>query len=81
MLIVCNALGLAHVPVEETGFDLPAKYPDIDALLKRAEGDYPCGGKKEGIVIRPVVPVISKTLNDWLSFKVINNSFLLKNGE
>lgn len=81
MLHICKILGLAHVPVEETGSDLHAKYSDIDTLLKRAEGDYPCGGKKEGIVIRPVVPIMSKSLNDWLSFKVINNSFLLKNEE
>lgn len=78
MIHVCNILGTKHVPIEEVGHDLPAVYPDIDALLKRAEGDYPNGGKKEGIVIRPCEPVYSDTLHDYLSFKVINNSFLLK---
>lgn len=80
-LDVCRALGLVNVPIEETGHDLTAKYPNIDALLKRAEGEYTCGGKKEGIVIRPVEPIFSMSLNDLLSFKVINNSFLLKNKE
>ena len=80
MLDVCNALGLVHVPIEETGYDLTTKYPNVDALLKRAEGEYPRGGKKEGIVIRPATPVYSMSLNDLLSFKVINNSFLLKKG-
>lgn len=67
------------VPVEETGTNLAEKYPDTDALLVRAEGTYPNGGLKEGIVIRPTETVQSKILNGPLSFKVINNRFLLKN--
>ena len=78
MLTVCNALGLRNVPIEETGFDLPAKYPDVDAILKRSEGDYPNGGKKEGIVVRPVEPAFSALIGDYLSFKAVNNQFLLK---
>lgn len=81
MIRVCAALGLNHVPIEEVSNDLPAFYPDVDALLKRAEGEYPKGGKKEGIVIRPCEPVYSDAIRDYLSFKVINNKFLLKNGE
>ena len=48
-----DALQVEHVPIEETGFDLPSKYPTVEALLERADGEYPKGGKKEGIVIRP----------------------------
>lgn len=81
MIRVCAALGLNHVPIEEVSNDLPAFYPDVDALLKRAEGEYPKGGKKEGIVIRPCESVYSDAIRDYLSFKVINNKFLLKNGE
>lgn len=67
------------VPNEERGKDLPSKYPTIEALLERAEGSYPNGGKKEGIVIRPVNPVYSETIGAELSMKVINNKYLLKN--
>lgn len=81
MIRVCAALGLNHVPIEEVSNDLPAFYPDIDALLERAEGEYPKGGRKEGIVIRPCEPVYSEAIHDYLSFKVINNKFLLKKGE
>lgn len=81
MIRVCAALGLNHVPIEEVSNDLPAFYPDVDALLKRAEGEYPKGGRKEGIVIRPCEPVYSEAIHDYLSFKVINNKFLLKKGE
>lgn len=75
----CRAVGLDMVPLEEVGTDLPSMYPDTEALLKRAEGQYPNGGAKEGIVIRPIHPVYSKTIGGPLSMKVINNKYLLKN--
>lgn len=77
----CEALGLTMVPLEERDRGLASKYPDVDALLARAAGSYPNGGPKEGIVIRPVSPVYSETLRGPLSFKVINNKFLLKHEE
>lgn len=73
---VAEALGFPTVPLEETGTDLPGKYKDVDALLERARGNYPNGGKKEGIVIRPTVPVFSNILSTWLSMKVINNEYI-----
>ena len=76
---VCEELGVDTVPIEETGEDLPSKYPTVEALLARADGEYPNGGKKEGIVIRPVEPVYSPTVCGYLSAKVVNNSYLLKN--
>ena len=33
---------------------------------------------KEGIVIRPIESVYSKTIEDPLSMKVLNNDYLLK---
>lgn len=81
MIDCCNQLGLAHVPIEEIGTNLQGKYPTVDALLERADGEYPNGGKKEGIVVRTVVPVYSKKIGDYLSFKVVNNKYLLKNAE
>ena len=80
MLDVCHRIGAQTVPVEETDCDLPGKYPTVQALLERADGEYPNGGKKEGIVIRPTEPVYSPKLGTYLSMKVINNRYLLKNG-
>ena len=78
MLTICNTLDLQHVPIEEIGQNLPVVYPTVEDILKRAEGEYPNGGKKEGIVVRPTTPVQSSFLGDYLSFKAINNQFLLK---
>jgi len=78
MLEVCDALKVENVPIEETGFDLPAKYPTVEALLERADGEYPKGGKKEGIVIRPIEPVYCELISASLSMKVVSNRYLLK---
>ena len=79
MLAICEALGMEHVPIEEVGTDLPSKYPTVEALLERAEGEYPNGGKKEGIVIRPTEPVFCPLISASLSMKVVSNKYLLKN--
>lgn len=78
MLNIVKDLNLTIVPIEETGDNLQDKYPTLDSLLERAKGVYPSGQKKEGIVIRPMIPVYSQTLNAPLSFKVLNNDFLLR---
>ena len=79
MLTVCNALNMTPVPIEEVDTDLPSKYPTVEALLARADGDYPNGGKKEGIVIRPTEPVFCPLISAPLSMKVVSNKYLLKN--
>ena len=79
MLELCEALGFEHVPIEEVGHDLPSMYPTVDALLARADGEYPRGGKKEGIVIRPTEYIFSRTISGPLSMKVVSNKYLLKN--
>lgn len=79
MLEICAELGMEHVPIEEVGNDLPAKYPTVESLLERADGDYPNGGKKEGIVIRPTEPVFCPLISASLSMKVVSNKYLLKN--
>ena len=78
LLEIAERFGIETVPVEETGLDLPSKYPTVEALLARADGDYPNGGKKEGIVIRPTTPQHCQALGTDLSMKVINNAYLLK---
>ena len=79
MRSVCTELHLTHVPVEEIDKNLPEKYPDVGALLERAEGKYPYGGWKEGIVVRPCEPCKSKITGEYLSIKIVNNKYLLKN--
>ena len=37
---ICATLELQMVPVEEVGTDLPSKYPTVEALLERADGEY-----------------------------------------
>ncbi len=81
LIEVCKDLGLQTVPIEEVGTDLPSKYPTVEALLKRADGEYPRGGKKEGIVIRPTEPVFSVRISAALSMKVVSNKYLIKNEE
>ena len=76
---ICKEMELLMVPLEEVGTDLPSKYPTVEALLKRADGEYPRGGKKEGIVIRPTEPVFCERINAALSMKVVSNKYLLKN--
>ena len=64
------------VPIEEE--QEVFAYDSVDALLERAKGKYLSGMHKEGIVIRPVNPVYSKTIGGPLSMKVLNNDYLLK---
>ena len=78
---VCGTMGLQMVPVEEVGADLPSKYPTVEALLERADGEYPKGGKKEGIVIRPTEPIYCERICGPLSMKVVSNKYLLKTEE
>ena len=79
MLLICEALDMTPVPIEEVGMDLPSKYPTVEALLERADGDYPNGGKKEGIVVRPTEPVFCPLISASLSMKIVSNKYLLKN--
>ena len=79
MLQICEALDITPVPIEEVGTDLPSKYPTVEALLSRADGEYPNGGKKEGVVIRPTEPVFCPLISASLSMKVVSNKYLLKN--
>lgn len=77
MIDICGYLGLRTVPIEEIGFDLPHRYPDVESLLKRAEGKYETGGPKEGIVIRPTTTIYCDIISSNLSMKVVSNSYLL----
>ena len=77
----CAERGLRTVPIERVvrGAEAAAYRHDLDGWLETARGLY-AGTKqrKEGIVVRPLVEARSESLGGRLSFKVINNEFLLK---
>jgi RNA ligase (TIGR02306 family) len=80
-LAFCAERGLPTVPIERVvRGDEALHYPhSLDGWLEAARGTY-AGTKqrKEGIVVRPLVEQASAALGGRLSFKVINNDFLLK---
>ena len=73
ILSYCGRLGLTTVPIEEEGESFSY---DLPGLLERAKGKYPNGRDKEGIVVR--TREHGSVGHDKLSFKVINNDFLVK---
>lgn len=81
METLCKDCNLSMVPIEEIGTDLKSKYPTVEAILARADGEYPNGGKKEGIVVRTTEPIYCPQLDGPLSFKAVSNKYLLKNEE
>lgn len=80
--VISEKLGVDIVPVAEqlSPQVFKDKYPTLESLLKRSEGN--CSGvykgEQEGLVWRPVEPVYSEILGTDLSMKVINNKYLLK---
>jgi RNA ligase (TIGR02306 family) len=74
----CRDHGLPTVPIERVVRDADYTHT-LDGWIEAARGLY-AGTKqrKEGIVIRPLVETLSPSLGGRLSFKVINNDFLLK---
>ena len=71
-LQICDELGLLHAPV--VGYR-QFNFNTIDEALKFAEGKSELSdNEREGIVFK-------NTRNTNLSFKIINNKYLLKHGE
>ena len=72
----CDSLGIRTVPLINDNYSLPST---VDELLKFADGKSMLNPEspREGIVIRPKVEM--RYNNKRLSFKVISNSYLLKN--
>lgn len=77
----CAEHRLPTVPIERVvrGAEAASYAHSLDGWLEAARGLY-AGTKqrKEGIVVRPLVETPSAVLGGRLSFKVINNDFLLK---
>ncbi|WNG33102.1 RNA ligase (ATP) [Archangium violaceum] len=77
----CAEHKLRTVPVEHVVTGDAARTFDhgLEHYLKLAQGFYTgTRNRKEGIVVRPLTECHSPTLGGRLSFKVINNDFLLK---
>jgi RNA ligase (TIGR02306 family) len=80
-LAFCRDHGLRTVPIEREvrGEEARTFEHTLDRWLEAARGIYAgTKSRKEGIVVRPLVEAPSVTLGGRLSFKVINNDFLLK---
>lgn len=78
---LCEQIGVKTVPVEQVidGETAERMNLTLEKWLDRAKGNYVgTSNRKEGIVVRPLVNVYSHKLQGRLSFKVINNDFLLK---
>jgi RNA ligase (TIGR02306 family) len=81
LVAFCDQLRLRTVPVEAvvTGDAAHAFEHSLDRYLDLARGTYAgTKNRKEGIVVRPLSDARSPTLGSRLSFKVINNEFLLE---
>jgi RNA ligase (TIGR02306 family) len=81
MIEFCAGRKLRTVPVEEVvEGDAAAAFPhSLELWLDRAKGLYAgTKNRKEGIVVRPLHDARSEALGGRLSWKVINNDFLLK---
>jgi RNA ligase (TIGR02306 family) len=77
----CAERGLPTVPIEHVieGAEAARFEHTLEGWLERARGLYAgTRNRKEGIVVRPLVETASATLGGRLSFKVINNDYLLK---
>jgi len=82
LLDFCEETGLQMVPIESGACGGPADAGPVELWLLKAQGYYyPSGIRKEGIVVRAMDQRYSPTLGKRLSFKVINNEYLLKNEE
>ena len=69
----CEKYNLTMVPLEQKGnkFDFT-----LEELLEMAKGKYKSGKLREGLVFRPQAGIYSSPCR--ISFKVLNNNFLLK---
>ena len=72
MLAFCERYGLKSVKILETGDSF--NY-DLTQLEEKARGNYDNGKPREGIVIRPQIPVYNDILKKSLSFKIISKDY------
>jgi len=80
MQLFCQEHGLETVPIERVVASPDNFDYSLENWIDLAKGKYPNGiNRREGIVVRPVTKVRSQVLRGGrVSFKVINNDYLLK---
>ena len=69
---LCGQLGIPHVPVIAAAMDVFSELPDVDAVLKYAEGVTENGHEREGLVFKEANTSYPR------SFKAVSNRYLLK---
>ena len=69
---LCEKLGIPHVPVINPAMDVFSELPDVDAVLKYAEGVIENGHEREGLVFKEANTSYPR------SFKAVSNRYLLK---
>jgi len=69
---LCGQLGIPHVPVIAAAMDVFSELPDVDAVLKYAEGVTENGHEREGLVFKEANTAYPR------SFKAVSNRYLLK---
>jgi hypothetical protein len=70
----CKLMGLPTVPIAERDWVLGSQ--TVEDVLSLADGKYASGRVREGLVVRPMKPFISKVTGDFFSFKAISNQYL-----
>jgi len=77
---ILGKLDLKSVPLLVENVSI--KPATVDIMIDMAIGRYPTNGhQQEGIVVRPMNEMASTILKSRLSFKVVNNLYLLEGGE
>ena len=80
MVEFCISLSINTVPVDYSNVMIDW---DVDMAIEEAKGHYKTKGfhsskkHREGIVVRPMFEKVSGALRNRMSFKVINNDYLL----
>ena len=69
---LCGQLGIPHVPVIAAAMDVFSALPDVDAVLKYAEGVTENVHEREGLVFKEANTSYPR------SFKAVSNRYLLK---
>ena len=79
--ILKNRSSSIGIPMPEVVYEGVFNF-SMDDLLKLADSlNYDNGKPCEGIVIRPINEMYSNVMKGRMSFKVLNNDFLVKNKE
>jgi hypothetical protein len=72
---LCAELDIPYVPVICSSMQVFDTFDTMDALLKFAEGKTAKGHEREGLVFKSVDD------GPFVSFKVVSNRYLLKQGD